>query len=168
MESCWDLIYSRGLTRSRSLEACTWPNRVKRTSETQTSAAISIDKPDFSVTFDRSTKTWNAPWKWASDHSPTELANRVQEYTVPDHIRDVYEEELSMWQCNGWLLLYPEEELGPPKGLIPLIAVVQEHKQKVWLVLDNWELNSFFETFTANTEMCLQRLREWWQQGVNV
>ena len=34
---------------------------------------------------------------------------------------------------NGWLLPY-SEELGPPKGLISLMAVMQ--KQKVRLVLD--------------------------------
>ena len=122
-------------------------------------AAISIDKPDFSVTFNRNTKAWTASWKWASGHSPTELANRVQEYTVPDHVRDAYEEELSMWQRNGWLLPYPEKELDPPKGSIPLMAVVQEHKQNVRLVLDYRELNGFVEAFTANAEVCSQKLR---------
>ena len=131
-------------------------------------AAILINEPNFSETFHRSTKAWTASWKWASGHSSTELANRVQEYTVPDHVWDAYEEELSMWQHNGWLLPYPEEEFGPLKGIILLMAVVQEHKQKVWLVLDYWELNSFVEVFTANAKVCLQRLREWRRQGVNV
>ena len=44
-------------------------------------------------------------------HLLTELANRVPAYTMPDCIWDAYEEELSMWQCNGWLLPYPEEEV---------------------------------------------------------
>ena len=94
-------------------------------------ASISINEPDFNVTFDRSIKARTASWKCASGHSPTELAHRVQEYTVPNHIWDAYEEKLSMWQCNGWLLLYSEEELGSLKGLIPLMAVVQEHKENV-------------------------------------
>ena len=63
-------------------------------------APISIDKPNISVTFDRSTKAWTALWKWTSDHSHKVLANRVQKYTVFDHVRDVYEEELSMWRFN--------------------------------------------------------------------
>ena len=142
-----------GVHLTESGEACFGnPNRC---------AAILIDEPDFSVTFNRSTKAWTALWKWASGHLPTELANRLQEYTVPHHVWDVYEEELSMWQRNGWLLPYLEKELGPTKGLIPLMAVVQEHKQKVWLVLDYRELNDFVEAFTANAEVCLQRLREW-------
>ena len=91
-------------------------------------ATIAINEPDFSVIFDQNTKAWTASWKWASDHSPTELANRLQEYTVPNHVQDAYEEELFMWKSNEWLLPYPEEELGPPKGLIPLMAVVNEHK----------------------------------------
>ena len=70
---------------------------------------------------------------------------------MSDHVQDAHKEELSMWQCNGWLLLYPKEDLGPSKGLIPLMAVVQEHKQKVQPVLDFWVLNSFVEAFTTNT-----------------
>ena len=42
----------------------------------------------------------------------------MQEYAVPCHARDAYENEILQWQRNGWLLPYSEEELGPPKGLI--------------------------------------------------
>ena len=48
-----------------------------------------------------------------------------------------------------------EEELIRPKGLIPFMVVVQDHKQKVWLVLDYRELNDFV---TANAEVYSQRL----------
>ena len=75
--------------------------------------------------------------------------------------RDAYENEIPPWQQNGWLSPYSEEELGPPKGLIPLMAVVQEQKQKVCPVLDYRELNSFVDAFTANAEVCAQKLREW-------
>ena len=91
-------------------------------------AAISIDEPDFSVTYDCRNKEWTASWKWANGHSPSELSNSVQEYAVPCHARDAYENEILQWQRNGWLLPYSEEELDPPKGLIPLMAVVQEQK----------------------------------------
>ena len=128
-------------------------------------AAISIDKPVFSVTYDCSNKEWTASWKWANGCSPSKLSNSVQEYVVPCHARDAYENEILQWQRNGWLLPY-SEELGPPKGLIPLMAVVQ--KQKVRPVLDYRELNGFVNAFTANAEVCVQKLREWQQQGVNV
>ena len=82
-------------------------------------AAIYIDEPDFSITYNRSHKEWTVSWKWANGHSPCELSNSVQEYRVPCHARDAYENKILQWQRNGWLLPYSEEELGPPKGLIP-------------------------------------------------
>ena len=127
-------------------------------------AAISIDEPDFSVTYDHRNKEWIASWKWVNGHSPSELSNSVQEYAVPCHARDAWHEnKVLQWQQNGLLLPYSEEELGPPKGLIPLMAVVQEQKQKV---LDYRELNSFVDAFTANAEVWAQRLRECRRQGV--
>ena len=99
-------------------------------------------------------------------NSPSELSNSVQEYVMPCHARDAYENEILQWQRNGWLLPYSEEELGPPKGLIPLMAVVP--KQKVLPVLDYQELNGFVDAFTANAEVCAQKLREWRRQGVSV
>ena len=124
-------------------------------------AAISIDEPDFSMTYDCWNKEWTASLKWANSHSPSELSNSVQEYAVPCHARDAYKNEILQWQRNGWLLPYSEKELGPPKGLILLMAGVQEQKQKVRPVLDFWELNSFVDAFTANAEVCAQKLREW-------
>ena len=41
-------------------------------------AAISINKPDFSVTYNCSNKEWTASWKWANGHSPSELSNSVR------------------------------------------------------------------------------------------
>ena len=46
------------------------------------------------------------------------------------HIQAEYEKELELWLKNGWLVLYPEKELGPAKALIPLMAVVQVNKNK--------------------------------------
>ena len=64
-------------------------------------AAISINEPDFSVTYNRSNKEWKVPWKWVNGHSSSELSNSVQEYAVPCHARDVYENEILQWQRNG-------------------------------------------------------------------
>ena len=55
-----------------------------------------------------------------------------------------------------------------PKGLIPLMAVLQANKQKVRLVMDYWELNKYVDAHTANADICVQKLREWWQKGSNV
>ena len=48
------------------------------------------------------------------------------------------------------------------------MAVMQEQRQKVCPVLDYRELNGFVDAFTANAEVCVQKLREWQRQGVNV
>ena len=87
------------------------------------------------------------------------MSNSVQEYTVPCNARDAYDNEILQWQRNTWLLPNSEEELGPPKGLVPLMAF--EQKQKVCPVLDYQELNGFVDAFTANAEVCAQKLREW-------
>ena len=50
-------------------------------------AAISIDEPDFNVTYDRRNKEWTASWKWVNGHSPRGLSNSVQEYAMPCHAR---------------------------------------------------------------------------------
>ena len=78
---------------------------------------------------------------------------------MPCHASYAYENEILQWQQNGWLLPY-SEEVGPPKGQIPLMAVVQEQKQKVCPVLDFRELDGFVDAFTANAEVCPQNLRE--------
>lgn len=109
-----------------------------------------------------------ARWKWAQKDPPIQLHHKVAEYKVSDGIRGEYEKELQQWIANSWLILYPQERLGPPKGLIPLMAVVQEQKQKVSPVLDYRELNDFVDAFTAGAEVCAQKLRAWRRQGVNV
>ena len=73
---------------------------------------------------------------------------------MSDYTQDEYEKELQIWQNIRWLLSYTEDELGPPKCLIPLMAVVQENKQVVWSVLNYGKLNGFVDTFIANVEVC--------------
>ena len=76
--------------------------------------------------------------------------------------------ELRLWISNGWLVLYSGEKLGPPKGLIPLMAMLQQHKSKVRPVMDFQELNHHVDSFTANADICATKLREWQQKGSNV
>ncbi len=57
---------------------------------------------------------------------------------------------MKAWIQNGWLIPYPESQLGPPKGLIPLMAILQESKQKVRPVMDYRELNEHVNAYTAN------------------
>ena len=56
----------------------------------------------------------------------------------------------------------------PPKGLISLMAVLQQHKSKVHPVMDFQQLNCHVHVFTANADVCAAKLREWQQKGSNV
>ena len=86
----------------------------------------------------------------------------------PTWLREQYEEELQTWIDSCRLHPYPEDELGPPRGLIPLMAILQENKQKVRPVMDYRELNKHDNLYTAGAEVCAHKLREWRQQGSDV
>ena len=87
---------------------------------------------------------------------------------MPSQTRPAYEKELRAWIDAGWLIPYPHKKLGPPKGLIPLMAVVQQNKSKVRPVIDYRELNQYVDTFTADANVCASKQREWHQHGSNV
>ena len=73
---------------------------------------------------------WTTSWKWSSDQLPVSLKkNKLSEYPSPKRLQDEYEQEWQAWIQIGWLIPYPEDELGPLRGLIPLIAILQENKQ---------------------------------------
>ena len=87
--------------------------------------------------------------------------NKVTEYPMSAHVR-----QLETWMNNRWLLPYSEEELGPPKGLILLMAVFQENKLKVGPVLDFCKLNEYIDAYMAHADVCAQKLREWEKEGL--
>ena len=129
---------------------------------------IELEQPEFRTEFDQCTKSWTVSWKWSGDQPPEKLYNRVPEYTIPGRARAEYKKVLQNWIDNGGLVLYPEDKLGPPKGLIPLMAVIRENKQKVRPVLDYRELNDHVDPFTACADIYTEKLREWRQAGSNV
>ena len=79
-----------------------------------------------------------------------------------------YEAEIEEWITNGWLEPYDDEKLGPAKGLSPLMAIVQQNKNKVRPVMDFRQLNSYVDAFTANADVCADKIREWRRLGTNV
>ncbi|KFD71439.1 hypothetical protein M514_16371 [Trichuris suis] len=131
-------------------------------------AEMRVDERDFTVSYNRDTHSWTASWKWSEGVEPGILRNTVQEYSPADGARPAYEEELQKWIDSGWLVPYDERKYGEPKGLIPLMAVVQRNKHKVRPVMDFRELNRHIETFTADSDVCAEKLREWRRQGANV
>ena len=131
-------------------------------------ATIELEQPDFCTEFNQRTKSWIVSWKWSGDQPPEKLYNRVPECTIPARACAEYDKELQNWIDNGWLVPYPEDKLGHPKGLIPLIAVIQQNKQKVRPVLDYRELNDHVDPFMARADICTKKLREWLQAGLNL
>ena len=131
-------------------------------------ATIELEQPGFCEEFDQHIKSWTVSWKWSGDQPPEKLYNRVPEYTIPAKAHAEYDKELQNWIDNGSLVPYPKDKLGPPKGLIPLMAVIQQNKQKVRLVLDYRELNDHVDPFTARAHICTEKLREWRRAGSNV
>ena len=132
------------------------------------SAVPTIDKRDFSVINDTISNVWVASWKCTEGAEPEVLQNRVNEYSVSREVRILYEEELRMWIEDGWLIPYDERQHGPAKGLIPLMAVVQQNKAKVRSVMAFRELNTHISAFTAESDVCTAKMREWRRQGTNV
>ena len=92
---------------------------------------LRVEREDFCVVFDPTLRRWTVTWDWSAGNPPPELAGRVGEYPVPAGARAEYEAELGDWVEKGWLREYNESEMGPPKGLIPLMAVVQRTKVRL-------------------------------------
>ena len=130
--------------------------------------AIEIDEPDFCVSFDASEKAWTVTWKWSDDAEPHALRNGVTEYSIPTSARLSYETEIEECITNRWLEPYDDVKLGPATGLIPLMAIVQQNKDKVRPMMDFRELNSHVDVFTANADVCADKIREWRRLGTNV
>ena len=109
-----------------------------------------------------------AVWKWTGGKEPGMLKNQVDAYAVPKGVKNLHDEELWKWIKDGRLRPYDEKKYGPAKGLIPLMAMMQQDKKKVQPVMDFREMNTHIDAFTANSDVCADRLREWRRQGVNV
>ena len=131
-------------------------------------APLNIEAPDYSVRFDAVERQWVVSWKWADGAGPTYLNNTTTEYRMSPDVRREFEAELREWVTEGWLVPYDERRLGPPRGLIPLMAVRQRNKDKVRPVLDYRELNGHITAHTADADVCAEQLRLWRRHGGNV
>ena len=89
-------------------------------------AALWVDEADFDASFNE--RIWTTRWKWTLNNAPTLLRNQIAEYKIPDNIKGEYERELQVWIMNGWLIPYPQEQLGPPKSLISLMVIIPKAK----------------------------------------
>ena len=60
------------------------------------------------------------------------LWNSVKQYAMEKDVKEEFSKEIKEWITNGWLRLYS----GHHSGIVPLMAVVQGNKDKVWSILD--------------------------------
>ena len=111
---------------------------------------------------------WTVSWKWADRDGPLRLRNDIAQYAVPEAARSAYNDELELWIREGWLRPYDERADGAPRGLIPLMAVVQPNQEKVRPVLDYRELNGHIAAHTADADVCAEQLRRWRRHGSRV
>ncbi|XP_043211053.1 uncharacterized protein LOC122375611 [Amphibalanus amphitrite] len=127
-----------------------------------------VDTPDFSVRFDADQRAWTMSWKWEDEAEPASLSSSVPEYAVSAEARQEFEAELQTWIDNGWLIPYDQSVYGPPRGLLPLMAVEQGSKCKVRPCLDYRQLNSHVPAHTAEADVCTDTLRRWRRHGKNL
>jgi transposase InsO family protein/ribonuclease HI len=88
------------------------------------------------------------------------LRNTIACYfsTIKPEKRIEFDTEVERWITNGWL----KSSKATTKHVIPLMAVVQENKQKVRPVLDFRELNEFVACHTGSeVAVCDETLRKW-------
>ena len=129
---------------------------------------LSVEAPDFTARFDATEKAWIVSWKWARGEGPKCLDNKVAQYAVPAAARQQFQAELDAWIADGWLQRYDEETDGRPRGLLPLMAVIQDNQAKVRPVMDYRELNQHVDAHTADADVCADQLRKWRRQGSRI
>lgn len=153
--SCTDIRFGIALPQQSEQAICS-------------SAVVSCDETDFTVTYDTVKKKWTVQWKWCDGKEPQQLYNTAEEYRIPPEARQDYDRALSKWADEGWLVPYDEREHGEVKGTIPLMAVIQREKSKVRPVMDFREVNTYLDPHTADADVCVDKIREWRRCGRDV
>ena len=115
---------------------------------------MSVTLIDYSTHFDG--HHWEVAWQW-KDSVPPKLCNHMTEYVVSHNLFDQYRCELGKWINDGWLALCEK----PSGGIIPLLMVYHDHKDKVRPVLDYHEMNQYIQSHTGKSKVCPEMLRRW-------
>ena len=135
-----------------------------KNSKSQTpNVAFQILDDDFIINY--SDKLWEVEWKWENDKEPN-IRRIPLNYKIPDEYEEKFNEEIETWIKNGWLIEYAKE--NQIKGTLPLMAVYQEHKDKVRPVMDFRNLNEFVSSHTGESVVCNESLRKWRKLGENL
>lgn len=127
-----------------------------------------VDDTDFLIRFIAAERKWTLTWKWSGRPPDCLIGSMCGEYSMPDSVRDAYEQEVNSWIEMGILIPYEPVKHGPVKGSLPLFSVVQQTKNKVRPVVDYRPLNIFLSSHTADAVICGEKLREWRRRGSSI
>ena len=113
-------------------------------------------------------KKWEVAWKWSSEKEPQgQVGPNISEYSRSKLTSDQEESfcrEVDSWVEKGWLIPHDADVHGEPAAVLPLLAVVQEHKATtpVRPCLDYRALNSLLVSSPgAESPVCQEKLRKW-------
>ena len=129
---------------------------------------VTLECPDGSVRWDASRGQWYLSWKWSSGAPPTSpVGPPVGEYSrtqLTAEQEELFCAEVDQWLAKGWMEKYDEAVHGDIAGVLPLLAVAQEHKEStpVRPCLDYRRLNNLILSQPGqNSPSCQETLRKW-------
>ena len=105
---------------------------------------------------------WKVKWKWKG--TAPEIQGRISQYKMSEEILEKFNEEIKLWIKEGIL----KETLDEVQGVLPLMGVWQETKNKVRPVLNYKVINENVSSHTGLSRECGRTLREWRKLGDNV
>ena len=115
---------------------------------------------------------WVARWRWADGNAPGgNIGYGVAEYSrsrLSAEQEEKFSAAVDEWVENSWLVDHDTDKHGAPACVLPLIAVLQEHKQStpVRPVLDYRCLNEHIVCpLGADSPVCEEKLRTWRKAG---
>ena len=115
---------------------------------------------------------WMATWNWLGGQEPqSTIGSNIGEYSRKQLSEDQemkFCTAVDEWVSNGWLVEYDQQLYGKPACVLPLMAVVQEHKATtpVRPVLDYRKLNELVASNPGlQSPVCEDTLRKWRKKG---
>ena len=121
--------------------------------------------------FDKANRFWTVRWKWADDEAPPyPIGAGVGEYSrqrLSTEQEAKFQQEITMWVENGWLVPYNVDKHGPIGAVLPPLAVCQKHKAAtpVRPCLDYRALNDRIVSNPGkDTPVCGETIRKWRQR----
>ena len=131
---------------------------------------VVVEDKDFVVKFDSSDRNWKLKWVWRNDKANHVLSKNTPKYGMSEEDEKDVDNELSEWLNEDWMEPYDAAVHGENGGgVVPLMAVFQESKNKSRPVLDFRDLNSMMESQPgADSAVCAETIRKFRRMGKNL